>query len=217
MTTSVSTPATIHIQHPATQQVIVAAAAPTNTTRTAVVASAAPSNNGCRTATAVVANGGGSGGGNKFFLPLLPQHPVRPNELLHKQAVTAVTAAGNGDNKVILAASGEGGRLIPVQISTSNGGARQITLAKPTTASRTIQIFKPASASAATASPKGSKLQEALVHGKKQQVSSFNLPFCLVNLQGFEAFVTFRRKLQAKGRKLDSKTSFCQLKPPNLH
>ena len=124
MTTSVSTPATIHIQHPATQQVIVAAAAPTNTTRTAVVATAAPSNNGCRTATAVVANGGSSGGGNKFFLPLLPQHPVRPNELLHKQAVTAVTAAGSGDNKVILAASGEGGRLIPVQISTSNGGAR---------------------------------------------------------------------------------------------
>merc|ERR1712117_505390 len=81
-----------------------------------------------------------------------------------------VTAAGSGDNKVILAASGEGGRLIPVQISTSNGGARQITLAKPTTASRTIQIFKPASA--ATASPKGSKLQEALVHGKKQQFTT---------------------------------------------
>ena len=86
VTTAAATVApTIHIQHP--QQVI-------------AVAATAGSGGG-----AVVAAASSQQGDNKFFLPLLPQHPLRPTELVpqHKQS----------ESKVILATSADGDGSFP--------------------------------------------------------------------------------------------------------
>ena len=131
VTTAAATVApTIHIQHP---QQVIAVAATAGSGGGAVVAAASSQQ---------------QQGDNKFFLPLLPQHPLRPTELVspsqhqqHKQS----------ESKVILATSADGdGRLIPVQISSSPGGQKHITLAKGSFAaaagsnhlSRSIQIVK---------------------------------------------------------------------------
>ena len=99
-----SQPATIHIQHP--QQVIAVAGA----TGAVVAASSTTTNSS----------------GDKFFLPLLPQHPLRPTDLMHQQQQNK-----QQESKVILATSADGdGRLIPVHISSSPGGQKHITLAK---------------------------------------------------------------------------------------
>ena len=127
VTTAAATVApTIHIQHP---QQVIAVEATAGSGGGAVVAAASSQQQG----------------DNKFFLPLLPQHPLRPTELVspqhqHKQS----------ESKVILATSADGdGRLIPVQISSSPGGQKHITLAKGSFAaagsshlSRSIQIVK---------------------------------------------------------------------------
>lgn len=130
-------PATIHIQHP--QQVIAVAATGASGGAAVVAASSSSS-------------GGGRSGDNKFFLPLLPQHPLRPTELQQQQQHQ------KHESKVILATSADGdGRLIPVHISSSPGGQKHITLAKANygvggqAMTRSIQIVKGGSAVYTTA------------------------------------------------------------------